>query len=616
MAKVENTASVSCSINKSLEIITLFVISALIHAAVLAFIFPGYYEPLWPLHSDFYLPADISNSGLGLLTYLNYPRPSGMAFFFIIGNLGIHGSIAAIILVTLLNTVITAKIAQSMLNINLNLQFITVYIIYLFLLFSHPYFYSFYAHDAFSQLSYLLLTIGVLVFSSLFRTSLKLATAIFFTLSLLAFLAKETFGATALGIALIWFIYHQKNSKSEAIAPFASVLIALTLTFVFNFSIKSSFVTNTSDAYKVDLNPISVLTTWFDYVSLGYNPASCIGLILIGILVCYKSFTKKKAATFFYITCILGFAASLLPNSLLASHEHRGYSWTGAYLSFAIIFLLAAPEVKSKWGRKQFLFFASIIFAAVLFNQAANTKKYSSDENQWFLIQEETQKNLLISIETLTKNLDPKEEEKILITGVSFPYSPFRHANALNDFLSKYNAKIDVISYSLNTPVTKRSNYVSEIPVSAEIDISKYTRIWLFGNDGKFIYSLNNENADRLFPLKNYILFPEVATALKIKYLSFSHEDELTDGYRLLNAGNAYLIYQQVDLATDAYKRSLALIPENPFPWYMTGMQLEKQNKFEDAIIYFKKAVELDPGNLNSNFKSALLRVEKKRIEY
>lgn len=161
MLHVEDKSSILHVTNKALVFVALFALALITHAVVLQFIYPGYYEPLWPLHSDFYLPTHINNSGLGVINYLSKPRPSGMVFFFLIGSLGVHGSIAAIIFVTLMNVTMTATVAKNILNISFNLQFLAAYISYLVLLFSHPYFYSFYAHDAFSQFSYFLLLIGV-----------------------------------------------------------------------------------------------------------------------------------------------------------------------------------------------------------------------------------------------------------------------------------------------------------------------------------------------------------------------------------------------------------------------------------------------------------------------
>lgn len=612
MLKVEERTFVSPRANKSLEFVALCVIALIVHAVVLRFIFPGYYDPLWPLHSDFYLPADINSSGLGILDYINKSRPSGMVFFFLIGGLGIHGSIAAIISITLINVVVTATIAKQILNINFNVKFLAAYISYLGLLFSHPYFYSFYAHDAFSQLSYFLLLIGVFLFSSFFKKSFNLSLVLLFFFSLLAFLAKETFGITALAISFAWFLFHYKKSIKEAISPFISVLLALAVTFTYNFVTKSVFVTNSNQAYRVDFNPISIVSNWFEYVSLGYNMASLFGLLLIGVLVCYRFQVRDKVSILFYAACLLGFIAALLPNSLLANHVHPGYSWTGAYLAFAIIFLVVSPQVMHFWNRPQFGIFLVFIFIAGFINHAVNVKKYSGSTNQWILIQEDIQRNLLTSLQMLVKDLDKDKNEHVLITGISFPYEPFHFGGSLNNYFSNYDVKLDVVSYSEKSAVIQRSKYISQIPVSSEIDLSKYTRIWLFGNDGRFIYVFKNEKVNDLLPIKNYILYPEVGDVLGDGFLSFTGESSLanfTDGYKLLGAGNAYVVYQQADLAIEAFKQSARLIPDNPYPWYMAGIEFEKQNKLDEARTYLNKAVELDPDNQNESFRSALGRV-------
>ncbi|MBI3883561.1 MAG: hypothetical protein HY305_04920, partial [Sphingobacteriales bacterium] len=298
MFKVRSIDNLLASSNKVLQFTILFVVAVVVHGLVLRFVFPGYYDPLWPIHSDFYLPVEIANSPASILSYITWPRPTGMVFFALIGKLGIHGSIAAIIFLGMLNAVLTALLIKSFLTINLNLKFLAVFITYVFLICSHPYFYSFYVHDAFSQLSYFLLLIGLFSFCELFNKSVLIATCSLFVFSVLAFLAKETFGGAALVVSVVWFLYQRKKSVRDSIIPFVSIFIALIATFSFNFVIKSSFVTNSNAAYKVDLNPASVLTEWFHYVKLGYNLGSVFLLILIGFLVFSRKPIKDSKSIF------------------------------------------------------------------------------------------------------------------------------------------------------------------------------------------------------------------------------------------------------------------------------------------------------------------------------
>lgn len=614
MLKVRSINNLLATSSSLLQFTMLFVIAAIVHGLVLRFIFPGYYDPLWPLHSDFYLPAEIANSPASIFSYVTWPRPTGMFFFALIGKFGIHGSLAAIIFLAMLNAVVTAFLVKKLLTINFGLRFLLAFAGYAFLLFSHPYFYSFYVHDAFSQLSYFLLVLGALSYCALAKKSVAIATCVLFIFSVVGFLAKETFGAAALMASAIWFLYQYRASLRDAIAPFVSIFIALIITFGFNFFIKSSFVTNSNTAYRIDLNPVSILSEWFHYIKLGYNLGIIFLLVLIGILVFSRQSDKSYGPAFVFVGGILAFCAALLPNSLLPDHQHHGYSWTGAYILCATIFFLALPSIFSKWEKNTRIAFVSLIILFLAVNQVVNCKKYKKSSNQWFISQEKIQRNLLSSLKMLMDELASSQKEKILISGISFPYSPFHNPRSLAPYLRSDEVSFDVVSYSSNKNIVVRNEEVREIPPE-NVFFSEYSRIWMFGADGRLVKSLNSKvlgySFELLDPLKNFIIFPEVAAALGVKFEPAPNLVISQDGYKLLQSGNSYLAYQQPLLALEYFQMSAKNIPDNPYPWYMAGVELQKLGRLGEAKQYFKKAVDLDPEHQNSTFTNALMHAER-----
>ena len=74
-------------------------LALLIHGLVLYFVFPGYYSPLWPNHSDFYIPVALAQSNLAFTDYLRFPRPMGFIFSGLIGHLGTRGAMLVVIAV-------------------------------------------------------------------------------------------------------------------------------------------------------------------------------------------------------------------------------------------------------------------------------------------------------------------------------------------------------------------------------------------------------------------------------------------------------------------------------------------------------------------------------------
>ena len=62
---------------------------------MLACIFPGFYDPFWPHHSDYYIAQALAYSEGGALQILTQPRPLALLLFSLFGRLGIHGSVIA-----------------------------------------------------------------------------------------------------------------------------------------------------------------------------------------------------------------------------------------------------------------------------------------------------------------------------------------------------------------------------------------------------------------------------------------------------------------------------------------------------------------------------------------
>jgi len=78
-----------------IQISFLTAIALVIHAVALKFIFPGYYSPLYPHHSDFYISVAMAHSPNDFFQYgyLGYSRPLGMFLLKFIGLPGVHGAI-------------------------------------------------------------------------------------------------------------------------------------------------------------------------------------------------------------------------------------------------------------------------------------------------------------------------------------------------------------------------------------------------------------------------------------------------------------------------------------------------------------------------------------------
>jgi hypothetical protein len=272
-----------------LELCILTLVALAVHAFVLYFVFPGYYSPLWPNHSDYYIQAALANSPEGILSYAKWPRPIGMMFAYLTGFLGIKGSIAAIIFLTAVNCALSVILIRRILNIGFKWPFLMSFVVYLYLLFSQPHFYGFYAHDCLAQLSYFFLINAVYWFFIFRERSILFVNLILFCLTLLAFFSKEVYGISALIVAGAWFFYSRKECLIRAVIPILVVGSTLLVSLAYNAYIKSVFLNVTKDThspYAIDLSPVSVFKEISIYITEGYNLANLGVIAIILITVC------------------------------------------------------------------------------------------------------------------------------------------------------------------------------------------------------------------------------------------------------------------------------------------------------------------------------------------
>lgn len=599
-----------------IELGILTVLALVIHALVLKFIFPGYYSPLWPHHSDHYLPAALANSSDGIFSYAHWPRPVGMTFFVLIGFLGTKGSIAVIVGLTAVNCVLSAMLARRILKIDLKWPFVMAFIIYLYLLYSQAHFYGFYSQDAFAQLSYFFLINAAWSFLLLHERSTPIAGIVLFLLALLAFLTKETYGLSALAVAAAWFFFYRKKYLIRAGMPVLVVACALLVSLGYSALINSIFVTGSltshDSPYKVNLTPSSVFGEWSRYASEGLNLANIGILAIIALTLYFYSRNGKRKAVYVFFGCILAAFLAWIPNALLPNHHFSGYSWSGSYILFLPVLLLPmlVPEF---WQRNGWLrYFSTILIFLFLLNPILNKAQYS--KNNWLLFQEKTQRNLLTSLDGLMERISSDGSEKILVTGLSFPFSPFVHPLSLRTFPNMHFANFDVVTYS-SEHLGERTNLVKFIGPS-NVVLQDYSQVWMFASDGHLVRALRTGDPALEpalgFEPQDWILFPDVADVLGLTNATRVSPAILDDGYRLLKCGTAFSSYQQPGLALRCFDASILKIPENPYPWYQAGLELERLARIDEAKSYFVQAVARDTNESNPAFKEALLRVERR----
>lgn len=483
-------------------VFTFFVILALIiHAAVLKFIFPGYYSPLYPQHSDFYIPATLANSShpnYSFIGLLGWPRPMHMTFMKIIGYTGIHGSIACVIALVAVNCVLAALLIKRIFNLSFNWKLVAGFSIYCFLVFSQPYFYIFYAQDIGTHLSFFFLLWGAHLFYTTFNRSTMLANLLLFSCGLLAFLSKETYGLVGLFLALLWVIYYRRVSLLKAILPLLVIGIAFIIAFIINVVVKSAFVNPDASAespYHISLQPFVVLRQWLLYARESLNIAniSIISLLLAFLIFSYQKVAKKELL-YIVIGCMIAAGLAWVPNAVLPNHHYKGYSFNGAYLFFLPLLLLPILWVEFNRKKVAVVLGLSLCFLSPLLD----IPKYKDESNTWVLYQEKTQRNLLNGLEASIKTLTPsKTPQKVLIEGITFPFQPFVFPEALRVYPNAVFANFDVVNHNPSIQNGDRADLVKFVKPE-DSGLVEYDQKWIFNEEGQLV-STQNLAAEKVF---------------------------------------------------------------------------------------------------------------------
>jgi hypothetical protein len=476
--------------------IAVFIIGIIVHALVLKFIFPGYYDPFIPNHEDFYIPLAFVHAPIGFDTLMNWTRPVFMMFYKATGYAGIQGGTAIIVAVVIANCALTASLIKRALNLAFGKEFTLTFIIYCVLLFAMPYFYIFYTEDPGSHLSYLFLMCAAHAVLFVSKRHLWLSLFLASVFSILAYLSKETYQLVALFFSGLWFLYYRKESIKRSLVPGIATVIGIVMSLLNNLRLNSVFVNPDAEQgnpYKMDLSPFSVLREMWRYFREGMNPADI--LLVLGVAWLVYSYFRKKgkksnALLLLTIGCLAAPFLAWVPNALLPNHHYGGYSFNGLYLFYLPLFLLPFLRLHKSVSTVMLILLVLLIPASHIFNR----KTYKDSTHRAVLFYEDTQRNLLFALDSFIAAIQPnQEQERVLVKGITFSFSPFVYPESLREFANAKYATYDVVSYNGRFRFEGRKDLVRFINES-DTTFSQYTRVWTFNENGKLKSAGQYEN--------------------------------------------------------------------------------------------------------------------------
>lgn len=578
----------------------------------LKFIYPGYFDPLWPNHTDYYMPLAVSNYDASLLSFFGWPRPVGMMLLWLLGMFGLHGSILFVILTIFANITGTSMLVRRVFGVQGGWKFLCGVFVISFFTFSLPSFYVFYTHDIFAHASYSFLLVGGWLWWY-WRNEWSITKIIsVFVIALLAFLTKETFGAAAAFLSLL--VCFRTKGKLVRFYPGIAVCAALLIALIYSVAIGSEFVNvaanGIDDAYRINISPASVVAEWFRYAreGTGWVGAFFVLFSISSLLAFSKQFSSVRT---YYFALLAAGLLVWLPNSVLPNHHYAGYAWSAVYLVMAPV-AVAAALIESRAIAAIFLI---IIFGAgVLYG---NTGRNKYDEGEWVKVQENIQRNLLKGLESNILGVPVEDPPiRVLVTGLSFPFSPFEQPLSLKYFNRGRNIIYHVIEYGPSKGIVS-TDHVRFLNTS-EVALSDYTQVWGFNKNGERAFvELDPERlVEKIYgtlgagvDAKILLLYP----ALRREFLDIDEKIQsrvMGDGYKLLKIGQELMEYGDVGDANFFLNRASILLPENPYPLFFLGKVAQQKGDLKLAEKYFLKAVDLQRGgDTNMYFADALRTV-------
>lgn len=561
------------------------------YVAVLSFVFPGYFDPLYAIHSDVYVGPGLSTRNPSLISYFEWPRPIGYLTAHLIGLANVQVFILILIGVTIASTACTVKLVQHVIQRPIP---VIVVVFYAALLFSHPQFYINYIHDTLGTLAYLYVVGGMLLWYRYTHKPSRRLMAFCVAVFGMAALTKETYFVTAVVFFFTQVFLCTGQVRKASFFLLSFVFAAEGGSLYWNLHSIEPFIRldDEATAYALDFSIFSMVDVlWF------YGQSLLSPVLLIPMSIgCYAVFRERKSSLAIAALTFSGFCA-LLPHIPLANHVSAQYAWTALPLALVPILLISDSllfERQSRWGLA--IVACCLLFLVVISHEAEYRK------NDWAIQQERVNRNIT-KIFPRWKNLE-KHETEILITGLLSPLHPFNdHHYVTREFGLDRTWTVLVardVSQSYEQPV--------KLVEPGAILFTNFDRIFSFNSEGQLVNEWSSEEIKSLKPTKDseitemdVILFPALR---KIR------EHLIVDPDAWYKQQEAAVIFWNWGLTHRAELMLNRALQnggsENPYPYYYLGQINEWRGDTKEAQNYYQMAVEREHLSPNTVFKQAL----------
>jgi tetratricopeptide (TPR) repeat protein len=309
--------------------------------------------------------------------------------------------------------------------------------------------------------------------------------------------------------------------------------------------------------------------------------------------------------------CAVAAMLAWVPNALIPAHYSSGYAWSGAYILFLPVMLVAGQRRPGIEGR----FSVAAILVAVALSPLLFREAYRSSDNNWMLALETMERNQLQALTDLERKFPEGAQQHILVTGISFPFTLFHLPEALHWIYPKFTgADFDVVYYDV--PAKTQEFGVKSISAGS-VRPAPYTAVWVFNPNGTLRSAAPPPaNWTELFvpdiglSVGDLLIYPELYDVFPTRLSAAQGSDQGTPA-QYYRCGTALLHYRSYALAEKCLSRAIELAPNNPYAYYFRALAEEGLGKPDLARASYAKAIEQDnPKAPNPAFRQALARLD------
>jgi hypothetical protein len=596
--------------DKAARGVLFFLFAAAIYWLCLRFLFPGYFAPLTPNHSDLYTPVGFLERPF--LEVLTYPRPLTYVVLRTSGLLGVEGSILVVvfaaIIAAMLASTMTVRWARARMS-GLGLA------CYLILVFGHPEFYFEHRHDSPGVFSCALVLLAAEFWRRWLIEDRWRQLAGCFALVLALGLVKETYFPSLL-ILLVTLMVAERQWRLRRVVPaFAGVCGLLGLSFLISAAGFRRWIPAGAESYHISLAPTEVWGGLVYYLSHLFTWASGLA-VLVSLAMLVRDRRKMVVGGGMTLAGI----AALLPNSVLPNHLFEQYSWLAAPFCFAPLLLLAAPEMAAApdanggrepepdasglqgWRRR---YAGLLVVSLTALSVWRYLPEYASTAHQWGITQELENRGIMASFVQL-RRLPPGG--RVLISGVDTPLNPWIQPDFLKHEFGphEWTVVIPIERPDAELPPVHPSVHLRH---AAEVNPAAFDHAFVYDERGNLRREYSGAALAAAAQARpEAIVVPELAPLLD--RLRGAPDDHIA----LLRAGELCLNWG-LDQQAEGYLGRLEEVTHDhdPYAFFFLGELKERQHDLAAALADFQRAVETDQEPRNPLFQQALDRVRVAR---